>query len=176
VAKTAFARVFGSFVGSMLLLSCTGLCAEVFPTVEGENLLGRKVVLPEAVQGHPAVLVIGFTHASQAQTRTWSERLAPEFETWSIALLEDAPRLVRGMAVAGIKSSVAQNQRDHFLILVHHEKELKASAGFETPNDAYVVLTDQQGAIRWRFHGSFNESALAELKTQVAALKTEQAK
>ena len=140
------------------------LYAEQFPRIEGENLLGQKMALPDAAAGHPAVVVIGFTHSSQNQTKAWAGRLQHEVPTYSIAVLEDAPRLVRGMAVHGMKSGVPEDQRDHFLVIYHNEKELKQTAGFDRPDDAYVLLLDKDGAIQWRFHGAVTDGAVEELK------------
>jgi hypothetical protein len=140
------------------------LHAEQFPRIEGENLLGQKMALPDAAAGHPAVVVIGFTHSSQNQTKAWAGRLQHEMPTYSIAVLEDAPRLVRGMAVHGMKSGVPEDQRDHFLVIYRNEKELKQTAGFDRPDDAYVLLLDKDGAIQWRFHGAVTDGAVVELK------------
>lgn len=155
----------------LLLVSAVGWCADPFPTVDGENLLGAKVVLPDAFKGHPTVLVMGFTHGSQAETKDWSKRLVPAWDYYSVAVLEDVPRLVRGMAVAGIKSGVAENQRARFLLVFRGEKELKAAVGFERPDDAYIALLDGAGTIRWRFHGAYNPSSLEQLKNQLAELQ-----
>jgi hypothetical protein len=113
------------------------------PPDEGENLLGQKMALPDAAAGHPTVVVIGFTHSSQNQTKAWAARLQHEFPTYSIAVLENAPRLVRGMAVHGMKGGVPQDQRDHFIVIYHDEKELKQMAGFDRPGVAQVLGTDQ---------------------------------
>jgi len=154
------------FVLAMLFVA--GLYAEQFPRVEGENLLGQKTALPDAAAGHAAVIVIGFTHASQNQTKAWTARLQHELPIYSIAVLEDAPRLVRGMAVHGMKGGVPEDQRDHFVVLYHNEKELKQAAGFDQPNDAYVLLLDKDGAIQWRFHGPVTDPATEELKSQAS--------
>ena len=158
-----------------MLAAAPAWCADLFPHIEAENIPGKKIVLPEDAKGHATVLVIGFTHASQNQTKAWAAQLQPSFEMYSLAVLEDVPRLVRGMAVGGIKGGVPQNQRDHFLLVFHGEKELKAAAGFEKPDDAdaYLVLLDRDGAISWRFHGPFSESTRDELKTRLAALNGE---
>jgi hypothetical protein len=160
----------------LLLFTAIGFSADPFPTLETENLLNQKVVLPDAAKGQAAVLIIGFTHASQMQTKSWSAALEPELPTYSIAVLEDAPRLVRPMAISGMKSGVAQDQRVRHLVLTHHEKELKASAGFAAkgeahPDDAWILLLDRDGAMRWRFHGPFTEAAHMELKAQLAGLE-----
>ncbi len=167
-----------ALIAALFLFTAFTYAAEPFPTLETENLLSRKVVLPDAVKGRPAVLVIGFTHGSQAQMKAWAARLEPNVEPWTIAVLEDAPRLVRPMAISGMKSGVAQNQRQRYLVLTRHEKELKAAVSPPTdaapadgkPDDAYIVLLDRDGAINWRFHGAFTDSAVEDLQTRLAAL------
>jgi hypothetical protein len=141
------------------------LHAEQFPKVEGENLLGQKIALPDAAAGHPAAVVIGFTHSSQNQTKAWAARLQHELPTYSIAVLEDAPRMVRGMAVHGMKGGVPEDQRDRFVVIYHNEKELKQAAGFDRPDDAYVLLLDKDGGIQRRFHGAVTDAAVEELKS-----------
>ncbi|HLH00637.1 MAG TPA: hypothetical protein VKX49_30305 [Bryobacteraceae bacterium] len=155
-------------IASLLLLSVLAWCAEPFPTIECEDLRNDKITIPEATKGHAEIFVIGFTHASQTQTKAWTAKLEPEVHPYSIAVLQDAPRLVRGMAVHGIKSSVPQAERDRFLLVFHGEEELKQAAGFDRPDDAYLVLIDANGQIRWRFHGPFSEDTLAEVKHQMA--------
>jgi hypothetical protein len=135
-----------------ILLGSVAVHAEQFPKIEGENLLGEKITLPAAGAGQTIVVVIGFTHGSNNQTKAWAARLQHELPTYSIAVLEAAPRLVRAMAVHGIKSSVPEDQRDRFIVIYHNEKELKEAAGFNAPNDAYVLLLDKDGSIRWHTH------------------------
>ncbi len=96
-------------------------------------------------------------------------RLEHEFPRYSIAVLEDAPRLVRGMAVHGMKGGAPEDQRDHFIVVYHNEKELKQAAGFDAPNDAYVPLLDKDGAIRWSFHGPVTDAEADEVKSQAGA-------
>lgn len=163
--------LFRLWIASIAILNISGWCAGAFPTIEGENLLGQKIALPQAAAGHTTVVVIGFTHASQSQTKAWSARLTPEMSTYSLAVLQDVPRLVRGMAVAGIKSGVPQAQRERFLLVYRGEKELKDAAGFDRPNDAYLVLLDPDGIVRWHFHGELTDGSLAELKSQVAEIQ-----
>ena len=153
----------------------SAVCAETLPQIEGENLMGRKIVLPEAAAGHRAILVIGFSHASQGQTKAWADRLDREFPNrqmvtvYPVAVLEAVPRLVRGMASHGIKSGTPKEQRDRFLLVYHQEAELKMAAGFTAPDDAYILLLDASGAIRWRFHGPVTDSAVAELQKEAQA-------
>ena len=160
-------------IGCWLVLFAASLTlarAEQFPRIEGENLLGKKVALPDATNGHAAVIVIGFTHGSQNQTKAWTASVQNEVPVYSIAVLEDAPRLVRGMAVRGMKGGVPEDKRGHFLVIYQNEKELKQAAGFDRPDDAYVFLLDKDGTIHWRFHGPVTDAALQELESQATAI------
>lgn len=136
------------------------------PNIEGETLSGKKVSLPRELGSESALLIIGFTHSSQAQTKAWGVRVSGRFPTWSIAVLEDAPRLVRGMISHGIKGSVPKEQYDRYLLVYHGEKELKQAAGFERPDDAYLLVIDKAGAVRWSFHGPETDAAMEQLAGQ----------
>jgi hypothetical protein len=151
-----------------LFALCCGLAygQQAMPATEGETLSGRKVSLPAAAEGQPALLIIGFTHGSEVQTKAWSQRMRERLPVWSIAVLEDVPGLVRGMAKHGIKSAVPKEQYDRFVLVYHGEKQLKQVAGFEKGDDAYVLAIDKAGVITWRFHGPASDAAVDQAMRQ----------
>jgi hypothetical protein len=163
-------RLLVGFIALMLAMAQSAPPAKRCPSIETENLLGQKVALPEALNGHAAILIIGFAHASQSETKFWSTRLEADFHPYSIAILEDVPRLVRGMAAKGIKSSVPDSRKDRFLLAFHGEKELKEAVNFVAPNDAYIALLDRSGLIQWQFHGEVSDATVNELRVRLRAL------
>jgi hypothetical protein len=164
-------RFPGARLGLIILFSTAAYSAGPFPAIQAENLEGKKIELPGTVSQHPTLFIIGFTHASQAQTKPWATRLENEFNPYSIAVLQDAPRLVRGMAVRGIKGEVPQSRRDRFLLLFHGEKELKQAAEFDRPDDAYLLLVDPGGLIQARWHGPVSDSAVEDIRSRIAGLQ-----
>lgn len=154
---------------SVALLVAPAL-AQQFPVFDAETVAGRKVTMPAAASGHPAVLVIGFAHKSNSETKAWTDRLHrdfPDAHVYSVAVIEDAPRFVRGMIVHGIKGSAPANEYDHYLVVTHHEKELKDAVGFSQPEAAYVVVLNPSGAIEWHFQGAVTDAAVAELRSKL---------
>jgi len=143
--------------------------AEQFPSVSGTTLTGAAVTLPDAGKGHPTVIIVGFTHGSQSQTDPWARKLDGVLDYYSIAVIEDAPRLVRGMILSGLKGSVPKERHTRVLTVTKGEKELKAAVGFERGDDAYIVLLNGDGAIQWRHHGAPDDGAVAELKALAGA-------
>ena len=154
----------------LLVIVSSVFAQSQLPHFAGETLSGRKLTMPDAVLAHPTVLVIGFTHASGPHCTDWATRLGTEFgsntefERYSVIFLEDAPRLVRGMAKSGIKSGVPKQEYDNYLIATEHEKEVKAAVHFEAPDDAYLVLLGPGGTVRWTFHGAVSDDPVRQIR------------
>ncbi|HKD05467.1 MAG TPA: hypothetical protein VKB79_06145 [Bryobacteraceae bacterium] len=146
--------------------------AAKFPEIQAETLSGKHVALPDEVNGKPTLFVIGFTHASKDQTSYWAKKI-PEgmVNFYSVAVLEDVPRLVRPAVTHSMKSDIPKEKRDRFLVVNSDEKELKEAAGFEAPDDAYLVLIDPSGEVRWRFHGPFSHTKLKEMSAQADVMR-----
>jgi len=66
-------------LAAMLLAASVGQSPAQMPRVADESLAGHKVELPEAARGHIAVLIFGFTPASNAPTSAGAERLRSDF-------------------------------------------------------------------------------------------------
>ena len=143
------------------------------PRIEGESFSGRKVVLPDAAAGKVAVLIFGFTKASKVPTSAWAEKLQAEFgtrsefELYQLPVLEDVPRLFRGMVISGIRKGVADNKRDHFVPILQGEAELKRLVHYNEADDAYLVVLDRSGNILEQSHGSPDMTNYPRLQTRI---------
>jgi len=149
---------------------------QAMPTISGESLAGGKVVLPEAAKGKVAVLIFGFTKASKETTKAWATRLnselggQPDFVLWQLPVLEDVPRLIRGMVISGMKKTVPGNLRDHFVPLLESEAELKKLVNYKDANDAYLVVLDRSSQIVQQLHSASPETGFAQLRTGIQTL------
>lgn len=145
------------------------------PKTASESLAGRPMTLPDSLKGHPAVVIVGFSKNSQSRVKEWDSQarrqLGEAFDVYQVAVLEDAPRFVRGMITRAMKGSTPAERQEHFLIVVKGEAELKKAAAFSASDDAYVLLLDGTGDVRWRTHGAVSEAALGELREQVEKMK-----
>lgn len=146
------------------------------PRIEGENLAGRHVVLPDAARGKVAVLDFGFSRASKVPTSDWGKKLSadlasqPDFALYQLPVLEDVPRIIRGMVISGIRKGVPENLRDHFVPIVTGEAAIKKLVMYQEPDDAYLVVLNRAGKIVWQQHGPLNDAAYARLRAQVESL------
>jgi hypothetical protein len=146
------------------------------PKTQGESLAGHLVMLPDAAAGKVAVLVFGFTKASKVPTSAWAEKLQagpgtrPDYELYQLPVLEDVPRLIRGMVISGIKNGVAESKRDHFVPIVQGEAELKKLVGYQEPDDAYLIILDRSGNIVQQIHGAPNDANTAQARSTIDSL------
>jgi ATP10 protein len=149
--------------------------AQTLPQLEARTLSGKTVTLPDALRGHIAVFVVGFSRPSKTPTAAWGKRLAQELagsniDVYEAAVLQDVPRFFRGMVTSGIRKSVPAAQHDRFLVLIEKEGEWKKLAKFSEPDAAYVLLVDRAANVVWTTHRPVDDSAIAELRQQVGAI------
>lgn len=143
------------------------------PKIEGENLVGEKVLLPDDAAGKVSVLILGFTRASKAPTSAWGDKLhadfgkRPDFTLYQLPVLEDVPRLLRVMVISGIKKGVPENKREHFVPILQGEAELKKFVHYHEPDDAYLVVLGRTGEILSQIHGSPDNANYARLRADL---------
>jgi hypothetical protein len=140
---------------------------EVLPMVTGETLSGKQLELPSADAGSTRVLMFSFSKAAGADSRLWSEHLAKETGpvlSFRVIMLESVPRLVRGMAVAGIKSGVPAADRNRTILVYKDEDAWKKRLSVTDDKHAYVVLIDGKGRVGWMSSGPFTDGGYAELR------------
>src|SRR5487761_533661 len=165
---------------SVLLLTALAapLDAETLPRLDGETLSGKRIVLPDNDHGKIAFLLIGFSRRGGDATRAWEQRLNKDFGTdqkyviHPVAVLEDAPRFIRGIIKSGIRRGTPLAEQDRFVILVNGEADLKRFVGYSASDDAYLLLIDGNGEVRWRGHGAFTEEKYSALRDAAGKLAT----
>ncbi len=169
-------RAILQLVGILVLLAASFGQEPAMPRIEGESFSGHKVVLPDATGGKVAVLVLGFSKGSSAPTRAWAEKLSADFgtragfELYQLPVLEEVPRLFRGMVISGIKKGVAENKRDHFVPVLSGEAELKKFVNYKEADDAYLMVLNPTGQVVGQRHGAYNDAAYATLRGEIQAL------
>jgi hypothetical protein len=147
------------------------------PALHGTVLSGAKVDLPEALKGKAGVLVLGFSEASRNQVAVWGRRLAGDYREsqsvvyYEMPMLESAPRFLRGYILRKIGESVPEPAKARFLPVVDHEAEWKKLAGYAKADDAYVLVVDGEGNVRWKTSGAVDEERYAAVKRELERIR-----
>jgi hypothetical protein len=156
---------------------CAGSQAQTtIPKSQGTTLMGTAVTLPDALQGKVGVLVVGFSHGSQEHVASWGRLLAadyskaPEVVYFEIPILAGAPKMLRGMIAKSIGKSMPEAERSHLLPLMEGEPAWRSVAHYVKPDDAYVLLVDVTGTVRWQTEGDATDAAYLEFKKNLGVL------
>jgi hypothetical protein len=162
---------FGILATLCRMTHAQGVPARI-PAALDTTLAGTSIRLPDALHGKLAVLVLGFSRGSQAQVAAWGRRLVIDYAQsatvtyFQMPMLGGAPRLLRGMIEKSMGKDVPENERPHFLPVTEDDQPWRAVVHYNksTGDDAYVLLVDGTGVVRWQTEGDATSMAYAELK------------
>jgi hypothetical protein len=165
-----------SLLTVMTMAAAVSGLGRALPRTEAETASHKAITLPDATAGRIAVLVVGFSKKSKDVTERWENRIgqdyrsAPEIAVFRIAVLESLPRILRGLARGRIEKNTPPEKRDSFILLFHQEDAWKQLVEFDRPDDAYLLLIDERGQVRWRGRGAADLSGYDSLKAQIDSL------
>ena len=164
---------------SLVALACCAaitLAAETIPSTEAENLLGQKINIAGSLKGKVGVLLLGFSHASGTNVGVWEKRLAQDYGadaqvvTYQMPILESVPHLVRGMMSSGMRKDIPKEKQANFLLVYHDEDKWKQVCGYQKSDDAFIVLVDKTGEVRWHGSGDGKLGSYTTLHQQIQLL------
>ena len=155
-----------------LVASGAASAAEKLPVTSAETLSGQKLEFPTALAGKPAVCVFGFSKEAGDLSKLWMTQLYEEgISAWSVANLEKAPALVRGMIRGSMRKATPAAQLDRSLILTKDHKAWEQAVGSKQESQPVVVLLDPAGRILWTFQGPFAGQPYQQLKARLEAAR-----
>ena len=164
-------------LAGMAALRASRLGAQSIPVTRAESLAGNVVNLPADLKGRPAILVLGFSRKSSAQTKPWGDVIEHDFKSdsqinyYQLPMLEQVPRFIRGIVTDGIRKPLSSEQRTRFIPVFQDEAAWKRLAHFAGADDAYVLLIDGAGHVRWQTAGAFEKATYEDLRGRATALK-----
>src|ERR1017187_6302787 len=146
------------------------------PTARGTTLTGKDMALPNSLNGKIGVLVVGFSRASGEPVANWGRLIEAQYGQsrgltyFEIPMLAGTPKVLRGMVVKQMSSTVPGPERAHFVPLTEADKPWRAVAHYDKPDDAYVLVVNGGGALLWRTEGEATDMAWAEFKAKLNGL------
>lgn len=143
----------------VLFFVVAAAAAQTLPGTAGETLSGKRIVLAQAAQGHPAILVAAFSHGVGQRGSHWMHAIHKDpavaaIPAYQVVSLESVPALFRGALRSMIRKNIAPAEYDSFVVLTKDEKLWRAYFGVTAEQYPYIVLLDPAGKVRWQGHGS----------------------
>jgi hypothetical protein len=150
---------------------------ERMPELTGQTLTGRTAVLPRASAGTVTLVAMGFTYKSRFPVEAWADWYRTTIDPAAVTLFE-VP-MIGGMATLGrwfinrgMRSGTPVELHDHVITVYGGTSEWKQRLSYSTrhEDDAYLIVLDTQGVVRWLHHGVFDQSRADELKGLIMSL------
>jgi hypothetical protein len=145
---------------------------ERMPELKGQTLTGRTAVLPQASAGKVTVVAMGFTYKSRFPVEAWADWYRTTIDPTTAVTFFEVP-MIGGMATLGrwfinrgMRGGTPVELHDHVITIYGGTGDWKQRLSYSTSHedDAYLIVLDRQGAVRWLHHGVFDESRADELK------------
>ena len=139
------------------------------PPLKGEFLTGRQAQLPAAAAGRVALVALGFTYDSRFPVEDWIGRFRkdyganPKVTFYEVPMIGGMARLGKWFIDSGMRKGTPLDDREHVITVYGGTDACKESVDYESPAAAYLLLLDNDGVVRWRHNGAFDETAYKDL-------------
>ncbi len=156
---------------------------QALPRLDGEFLTGRQAALPAASSGKVALVMIGFTYQSRFPVEAWGGwfRKAtagnPTVTSFEVPMIGGLAKLGKWFIDSGMRKGTPAELHENVVTVYSGSGDWKRRLGVfaANENDAFLVLIDQKGVVRWLHHGAFDEARAEEVTRVVASLGTRDA-
>jgi len=148
---------------------------EPLPTVSAKSLAGEEFLLPAAVAGAPAVLILGFVQDAQFDADRWFLGLLQAELPVRILEVPTArglvPSVIRNTIDSGMRSGIpSEDWAVVWTVYGAGADLLQRFTGNESPRNVRVLLLDAEGHVRWCHERGYSAGKLLELAAALAAL------
>lgn len=144
---------------------------EFFPHVTGQSLEGQEVVLPDALRGRPAVLLIGYAQRAQFDADRWLLGLLQG--ELDVSILEVptikgfVPGLISDRIDSGMRTGIPSEDWSSVVTVYGDAERILELTGNTNPNNMRVMLLDAEGRIAWFHDRGYSARALLEMKARL---------
>jgi hypothetical protein len=171
IALLALALQQGAAPADPLLVPGTPM-----PALAATTLAGELVDLPGETSANGAVLVIGFSKEASALTSEWMDGCLAatrqpgreKIACYDVRMLEEVPRLFRGMMEKGMKKGYPADRQKRTLLIYTDNEAWRGRLGVKDPASAYVLGCDGTGRVRLVATGAYVEAELRAILDAIA--------
>ena len=146
------------------------------PELKGEYLSGGPALFPHDTRGKAALLAISFTIDGGSAVADWISRYLQDFDhhpriiSYDLAMLGGVAKMGKGVLDSNLRRSMPTASHKHVITGSSGTGAWKKRVGFKSPKDAYLILIDSNGIVRWTHAGVFDEPRYRELAAEIRKL------
>lgn len=151
---------------------------DALPVLRGQFLTGKDAVLPQTSAGTVALLAVGFTYQSRYPVEAWADWYRKTLNARKDIRLFEVP-MIGGMATLGrwfidrgMRKGTPVELHEQVITVYGGTREWKERLSYSSAHedDAYLILLDDAGVVRWLHHGVFEQMTADQLQEQLTSL------
>jgi hypothetical protein len=148
------------------------------PVLKGQFLSGRDAELPRASAGQVALVAIGFTYKSRFPVEAWGEWYLATIGSRNDVTFFEVPMIGRLAALGrwfidrGMRSGTPAALHEQVITVYGGTADWKKRVAYsaEREDDAYLIVLDRGGIVRWLHGGGFDQARADDLRGLLTSL------
>lgn len=141
---------------------------EMFPSVVGESLQGKKVQIPEAFSGEPVLLLVGYKQNTQFDLDRWLlglTQLGLDVEVREIPTIAGlVPGMIGTWIDGGMRRGIPSEDWGAVITVYGDAKKIQRVTGTENAMPGRILLLDAEGRIAYFHDRGYSVGALKRLE------------
>jgi hypothetical protein len=145
-----------------------------FPTIAASNLEGKKVILPQDLEGTLNVVIIAFKREQQLLVDTWIPFLESlmdktlDFAFYELPTIRSGIPFLRFIVDSGMRAGIpGKSARERTITIYTKKKKFRQNLDIPNEETIYIFLMNKDGQILWRSVGEFTEQKGTELESSI---------
>lgn len=156
------------FVGCATTYTNRDPVGEMFPNISGESLEKNEIKMPEYFKGNQTVLLIGYKQDSQFDIDRWLiglDMTETNVKVYELPAIQGMfPRMFSTFIDEGMRKGIPKELWGGVITIYSDGSNVQEFTGNENPNNARVIVLNEEGKIEYFYDRGFSVSALNELK------------
>lgn len=141
------------------------------PPLKGEYLTGKSATLPAAGSGKTTLLLLGFTYASRVPVEVWGQwfrdtiGVGPDRTFFEVPMIGGLAKMGRWFIDRGMRKGTPAALHENVITVYADTGDWKKRLAASSLNDkdAFLIVLDRDGVVRWLHHGPFDAARAQEL-------------
>lgn len=147
-----------------------------FPRIEARLLTGRKLNVPDDLDGELNIVIVAFKRGQQPDVDSWMPFLkglvasTPDLRAYELPVLPRSIKLMRHFIDGGMRKGIADSARRSATMTAYIDKRrFKSALGIESEDRIFLYLVARGGRITWRADGAYTAERAAGLTARLAS-------
>ncbi|MEO0794269.1 MAG: hypothetical protein AAFX93_03850 [Verrucomicrobiota bacterium] len=155
----------------------TGASSNAFPGVEGINLLGQIIQIPNQLMGQPVVVIIAFKREQQEVINPWLppleelERNTPRFRFYELPVIYEVSMMERFWINNGMRSGIpGETSRSRTITVYTDREKFMQLTGISSADNIHLFVLNANKEIVYRETGAFTPEKFTALSGVVKGM------